>query len=197
MLDTRQTINDSYHTYRQTKLFKCRFDKRRVLSENLLQVSSSAHVSQNCRDDQFKLLVGCGKVWNTVREVGVDTSARQSDVWICVHKEFHVEHISHFLWVEDQDPLEEDHICWVNCDPVIQPENMHMGFYTALWESLLALWKDAKRSILTWNEWQSRMLELQQPFPPRCPLMFCTLTHCRMPLQVIQQKRLSFNCTKS
>lgn len=69
-----------------------------------------------------------------MREVGTDTSARQSDVWICVHKEFHMEHISHLLWVEDQDPLKEDHICWVNCDPVIQPENMHMGFYTAFWK---------------------------------------------------------------
>lgn len=57
-------------------------------------------------------------IWNFVQEGDTDTSAWQSDVWICVHKELHVKHIPHFLGVEDQDPLKEDNICWVNCDPV-------------------------------------------------------------------------------
>lgn len=54
-----------------------------------------------------------------------DTSARQPDVGVCVHKELHVEHVTHFLGVEDQDPLEKDHVCWVNCDSVVQPGNTH------------------------------------------------------------------------
>lgn len=52
-----------------------------------------------------------------------DTSARQSDVWICVHKQLHVKHVAHFLWVENEDPLKEDYICWVNCDPLFLPIN--------------------------------------------------------------------------
>lgn len=77
------------------------------------------------------LLTGYCNIWNIVCVWVVDieiTSARQSDIWICVHKELHVEHIPHFLRVEDQNPLKEDHICWVNCDPVFQPGNRHMSF---------------------------------------------------------------------
>lgn len=44
------TYQGGFYTYRQAKLLKSRFDKRCVLCENLLQVSASAHVSQNCRD---------------------------------------------------------------------------------------------------------------------------------------------------
>lgn len=47
---TPTTCQGGFYTYRQAKLLKSRFDKRRVLCENLLQVSASAHVSQNCRD---------------------------------------------------------------------------------------------------------------------------------------------------
>lgn len=47
---TPTTYQGGFYTYRQAKLLKSRFDKRRVLCENLLQVSASAHVSQNCRD---------------------------------------------------------------------------------------------------------------------------------------------------
>lgn len=44
------TYQGGFYTYRQAKLLKSWFDKRCVLCENLLQVSASAHVSQNCRD---------------------------------------------------------------------------------------------------------------------------------------------------
>lgn len=47
---TQTTYQGGFYTYRQAKLLKSRFDKRCVLCENLLQVSASAHVSQNCRD---------------------------------------------------------------------------------------------------------------------------------------------------
>ena len=48
-----RTLNDmniiSPHTHRQTEFLERRLDKRCVLCENLLQVSSPGHVSQNCR----------------------------------------------------------------------------------------------------------------------------------------------------
>lgn len=49
-LEHKKMIIDDSHTYRQTKLLKSRFDKRCVLTENLLQISPSVHVSQNYRD---------------------------------------------------------------------------------------------------------------------------------------------------
>lgn len=39
-----------------------------------------------------------------------------------------MKHITHFLGVENQDPFKEDHICWVNCDPVFQPINTDTEF---------------------------------------------------------------------
>lgn len=76
--------------------------------------------------------------WYTVATSGIffflrgdiNTSARQPDIWIRVHEELHVEHIPHFLRVEDQDPLKEDHISWVNCDPLFQPGKDHIVFHT-------------------------------------------------------------------
>lgn len=51
------------------------------------------------------------------------TSARQPHVGIGVHKQFHVEHVSHFLRVKDQDALQEDNVGRVNGDPLVQPES--------------------------------------------------------------------------
>lgn len=114
---------------------------------------------------------------------GERTSARQSDVWVCVHKQLHVKHISHFLRVEDQDPLKENDICWINRDPFFQPGEKKLKFQMQLrtwWFNPLLktlLWHP-----LTWNGWQNHRLELQPPDPPRCPSGFCTLTRCRTPL---------------
>ena len=49
------------------------------------------------------------------------TSARQSDIRVCVHKELHVKHIPHFLRVENQDPFKQHHVSRVHCYPVLQP----------------------------------------------------------------------------
>lgn len=58
----------------------------------------------------------------------VDTSARQSDIRVCVHEELHMKHVAHFLVVEDEDPLKQDHVCRVDCDLVIQSANTHAIF---------------------------------------------------------------------
>lgn len=61
----------------------------------------------------------------TLREACVFTPAGQPDVGIRVHEELHVKHVPYFLWVEDQDPLEEDDVRWVKCDLLLQPITMH------------------------------------------------------------------------
>lgn len=45
----KHVIGADHHTYRQTKLFKGWLHKCCILTENLLQISPSAHVSQNYR----------------------------------------------------------------------------------------------------------------------------------------------------
>lgn len=55
------------------------------------------------------------------------TSAGQADVRIGVHEELHVEHVAHFLRVEDQDALEEDHVGRVHGDLVLQPGHRRRG----------------------------------------------------------------------
>lgn len=45
----KRIIGADHHTYRQTKLFKSWLHKCCILTENLLEISPSAHVSQNYR----------------------------------------------------------------------------------------------------------------------------------------------------
>lgn len=69
------------------------------------------------------MFIVCGDTsGQTVREAGVRTSTGQPDVGIRVHEKLHVKHVPYFLWVEDQDPLEEDDVCRVICDLLLQPK---------------------------------------------------------------------------
>lgn len=61
--NTRQRC--TWHdTYRQTELLKSRFHECRILTENLLQVPPSGHVSQNYSGNQVNPLILCDNIWN-------------------------------------------------------------------------------------------------------------------------------------
>lgn len=116
-----------------------------------------------------------------VRRLTIHTSAREPDIRVCVHKQLHVEHFPDHLRVKDQNSFEEDNICGVNRDPLFPPGKIHSNSDSVAVKNRSS-WK-RNEIPPTWNEWQSRTLAPLPPFPPQCPLRFCTLTHCRKPLK--------------
>lgn len=90
-VDGHQVIGSTWNDHisillgRQTELLKGRLNKRYVLSEHLLQVST------------------------TITDVP-ENSAGESSVCVGVDKKFHLEKVPDLLRVEHEDPLEQDHI---------------------------------------------------------------------------------------
>lgn len=65
----KRIFGADHHTYRQTKLFKSWLHKCCILTENLLEISPSAHVSQNYRRRKKKVgyeVISTVKMWRSI-----------------------------------------------------------------------------------------------------------------------------------
>lgn len=57
------------------------------------------------------------------------TSAWESCISICVHKQFHLKEIPDFLRVEHENPLEQHHVSRVHCNRFLLPVEKHRPNY--------------------------------------------------------------------